>query len=220
MRAVLFDLDGTLVHSIPFHVKAWLELCSRHGLKVHRERFENEFSGMKNDEIIPRILDRAVAAEELAQLTEEKESLYREFFKADLKALPGVVDFLELLASRDVPCAVASAAPFENREFVLNGLDLTRFFRAVVGGEHAKRGKPSPDIFLLAAQALGRSPSDCVVFEDAVNGVKAAQAAGMPCVAITTTSPALELRNAGADVVISSYRELPDAVFEMIGISR
>jgi beta-phosphoglucomutase family hydrolase len=209
MNACVFDLDGTLVDNMAFHADAWLEMVKRLGLPpLSRETFEQKYAGRRNPEILPDLLGRALDPQEIERLAHEKESLYRELARATLAPMDGVVAFLEALASSGVQLAVASAAPAENRAFVLDGLGLRRFFSVVVGAEDVTRGKPWPDLFLGAARALNVEPSACVAFEDAVLGVQAAVAAGMRCLAVTSTTPADELVRAGAARTFASWREL------------
>lgn len=213
LSAAIFDLDGTLVDNMRFHVQAWVAVSRSLGLDSPAERFEREFNGRRNEEIFPALLGRPVAPEELVQLAERKESYYRELYAPHLTPLPGAREFLTRLRGVGLRLAVASAAPQANRAFVLDGLALRPFFSQVVGAEDVKRGKPAPDAFLAAAKALEVDPGTCVVFEDAVNGILAARAAGMLAVGVTTLMSAEVLREAGAHHVIPDYTSLPE-VFE------
>ncbi|WNG50459.1 HAD family phosphatase [Archangium minus] len=215
LSAAIFDMDGTLVDNMRFHVQAWVAFSRSLGLESSAERFEREFNGRRNAEIIPALLGRPVSAEELVQLEERKESHYRELYAPHLRLLRGGHEFLTRLRGAGLKLAVASAAPHANRAFVLDGLALRPFFSQVVGAEDVKRGKPAPDAFLAAAKALGVDPSACVVFEDAVNGILAARAAGMFAVGVTTLIPAEVLREAGAHWVIPDFASLP-AEFEQL----
>jgi beta-phosphoglucomutase family hydrolase len=210
LRAAIFDMDGTLVDNMAVHNAAWVELAHAHGIEMSADRFQNDFAGKKNEEILPDLLGRNLAPDELARLAETKESRYREEIRSRLVLVEGADAWLRALLDAGVALAVASSAPIANRDLVLDGLGIRSLFRAVVGAEHVARGKPSPDIFLAAAVALGVVPSECVVFEDAVNGVTAGVAAGMTVVGITTCASAERLRGAGADYVVAHFGELPE----------
>lgn len=212
LAAAIFDLDGTLVDNMPFHVQAWVAMARSLGLALPVERVEREFNGQRNEEIFPALLGRPVPPEELVRLAELKESHYRELFGPHLAPVRGTRELLERLRGAGVRLAVASAAPHANRAFVLDGLRLRPFFSQVVGAEDVKRGKPAPDVFLAAAKALEVDPAACVVFEDAVNGIRAARAAGMLAVGITTLTPAEVLREAGAHHILGDYVSLPEAL--------
>lgn len=208
MRAAVFDMDGTLVDNMKFHARAWVELMRRLGVEVAPERFELEWAGKKNAEIFPLLLGPRPAAE-IEALSDEKEVRYRDLYRPHLRPLPGLVALLDRLAASGAALAVASAAPPLNRDFVLDGLGLRPRFRAVIGAEHAARGKPHPDIFLAAARALEVDPARCVAFEDAVNGVRAARAAGMQVAALLTTAAPADLREAGARWLLRDFEALP-----------
>jgi beta-phosphoglucomutase len=218
IRAAIFDLDGTLVDNMGFHLRAWQEISSRLGISVTAEQFERELAGRKNEEIFPQLLGRPVPEDELLALAEEKESRYRELYRNQVLAMPGAPELLEMLASRQVKLAVASAAPVKNRQMVLEALGWTHRFDAVVGGE-GLRGKPAPDIFLAAAERIGVEPQFCVAFEDAVHGVASACAAGMRVAGILSTTPPELLRSAGAEWTARDFRALPAELRHLLEIA-
>jgi beta-phosphoglucomutase len=209
IHAALFDLDGTLVDNMPIHVDAWAAVAEKYGRPTPRERIAHEWAGKKNDELIPLMMGRAVSADELKQIELEKETRYRDAAARSLAELPGTRALLTRLRTAGVKLAVATAAPEENRRLALDGLDLRRHFDAVVGPEGVARGKPFPDIFLASARALGVEPKDCIVFEDAPNGVRAGVAAQMPVVGVMTMASAQMLRDAGARWTVQDFRVLP-----------
>jgi HAD superfamily hydrolase (TIGR01509 family) len=176
---------------------------------VTREQFERDFAGKKNEEIFPSLLGRPLPPAELAELAEEKESTYRQLYRAHLAPMPGAVPLLERLAARGVRLALATAAPRANRELVLSGLGWGDRFEAIAGAEDAARGKPAPDIFLAAARRLGVPPESCLAFEDAVNGIRSAVSAGMLACGILSTTPAELLHQAGASWTARDFTSLP-----------
>jgi len=211
-RAAVFDLDGTLVDNMRYHVEAWLRFCARRGIAADRSRFEREFAGRKNEEIVPALLGPGLSPEEIRAIAEEKESEYRRLYRPHLALVAGAGDLLSRLRRSGVALAIATAAPLENRRLVIDGLGLASRFDAIIGAEQAPRGKPSPDLFLAAARALGVPPSACVAFEDAPLGIQAAKAAGMFAVGITTLASAEELRAAGAGAAVRDFTALPSEV--------
>ena len=205
----VFDLDGTLVDNMRWHARAWTALVRAHAQEARSdaeiEAFIYAHAGMKNEELIPLLVPGAT---DVQALSSEKEALYRALYALSLAPLPGLLPLLDALQARGVLLAVASAAPLANRDLVLDGLKLRQRFTAVVGAEHARRGKPFPDIFLEAAQRLGLPPAECIAFEDAPKGVEAAVAAGMRCAAVTTTASEGDLRRAGAHWVAADFTGL------------
>ncbi len=209
VRAAIFDLDGTLVDNMSFHLAAWVATGEKLGKPVGKEQFEREFAGRKNEEIFPLLLGREVPPDELNRLAFEKEAAYRELYRPHLRPLAGAEALLDRLAARGVKLALATAAPIENRQMALEGLGWTKRFASVTGGE-GKRGKPAPDIFLAAAKALDTPPEVCIAFEDAVQGVRSAVAAGMATAAVLTTTPKELLLQAGARWAMPDFTRLPD----------
>jgi beta-phosphoglucomutase len=217
--AAVFDLDGTLVDNIAYHLEAWVALARSEGVELTAERFARELSGMKTSETIPLLLGRELAPDAIARLAAQKEAHYRALYGPHRSFVPGAEALLRGLRGRGLKVAIASAAPPENRAFVLEGLGAAGLFDAVVGGEDAPRGKPFPDLFLAAARAVGVPPERCVAFEDAPLGVRAARAASMRVAAVTTTSAEGELRDAGAEWVVADFERLPEGLLGLLGLA-
>jgi beta-phosphoglucomutase family hydrolase len=207
IQAAVFDMNGTLVDDISFHFQAWKELCDRLGAAFDEARFQS-WNGLKNEDIFPQVLGRAVAREELAALSNEKEERYRALYRPHLAPVRGAEALMARLREKGLALALASSAPPETRAMVLEGLRWTQRFDAVVLAE-GLRGKPEPDIFLSAAERLGVAASACIVFEDARNGVRAALSAGMLVVGVTTNVKAEELLEEGARFAIPDFASLP-----------
>ena len=210
MKAYIFDMDGTMIDNVPYHIKAWKEFSRKYGNELS-ERDIVGWMGMTNRAYQERILGRQVDDVESARMSEEKEVIYRELYRPHMQPAPGLIKLLDLATAKGVRLAVASGAPKDNINFILDGLDLRRYFPVLVDDSTYSRGKPDPECFLTAARMLGVEPKDCTVFEDAVKGVQAGKAAGMEVIALTLYTPAEELLSAGADRAISSFDEfLPE----------
>lgn len=207
LLAAIFDLNGTLVDDIAFHYRAWLMLAERHGFAMDEALFQS-FNGQKNADIFPRLFGGKLDDAQIDALAREKESIYRELYRPQLAPLRGAVALLERLRARGVRLALASSAPAENRALVLDGLDWHRMFDVVVDSAELP-GKPAPDIFLAAAAQLGCPPSQCIVFEDAENGVRAAKAGGFVCIGLATNVDPDRLRDAGATLTVAHFDALP-----------
>ncbi|MEW6371617.1 MAG: HAD family phosphatase [Pseudomonadota bacterium] len=189
-RALIFDMDGTIVDNMGFHTESWITFFARRGRDIDADEFFRTTAGRQGKEIIRSYMGEDLEDEEILLLNHEKEAVYRELYAPHRKAVEGFEDLVADARSQGIALAVGTAAPPANVEFTLDGLDLRRHFDTVVGANDVARGKPHPDVFLEAARRCGAEPANCIVFEDAPLGVEAARRAGMRCVVITTTLPA------------------------------
>ena len=219
MRAALFDLDGTLVDNMSYHARAWMDLCRQHGIPASVAQFEREFAGKKNGEIIETLLGPGVEPARARALADEKEAAYRRLYGPHVAWVAGARQLVMRLRATGTPIAVATAAPRANREMVLGSLRALGLFDAIIGGEQVANGKPAPDIFLEAARKLGVTPADCVVFEDAVNGVLAGKSAGMFTVGICTSELPSALAAVGADATAVDFTALDVSVRARLGLA-
>lgn len=202
----IFDWDGVIIDSFSQHKEAWHRLAHEAGQPIPAGAFERGF-GMTNDRIILEILGWPTDAREIEQLSRRKELLYRDVLgETEVEPLPGVAALLDALRAAAVPCAIASSTELENISVVLGLLGFREYFQAIVSADDVTRGKPDPEVFLLAAERLGISPQQCIVFENAVVGVRAGHAAGMKVVGVATTNPAAALD--AADRVVRRLDEL------------
>lgn len=210
-RAALFDMDGTLVDNTQAHIRAFEIFCARYGVTGWKEKLSQAF-GMGNDDIMRLIMPAEVLRERgLASLAEEKEAIYREIYAPEIHPVEGLVALLESLRAAGVRCAVGSSGCRANVDFVLEKCRIGEFFDARISGDRVTRCKPDPEIYLTAAAALGMSPADCVVFEDAKAGIESARRAGAGrVVALATTLPREVLeRETDADVIGATFADLP-----------
>ena len=191
-RAFIFDMDGTLVDNMRFHTEAWGKMLLENGVEMNAHDFLVKTAGKTNREILPGVFGE-ISDAKILELGERKETLYRELFLPERRAVEGVLEFLEESQRLGIKMAVATAAPVGNMEFILDGLDLRRFFDAITTADDIANGKPDPEIFLKSAERLGVEPQNCLVFEDAPKGVEAALHAGMDCIVITTLHTQEEL---------------------------
>jgi beta-phosphoglucomutase len=204
----IFDHDGVLVDSLEWHQAAWLELGRREGLPLTAE-FIRETFGMTNPSIFRRLLGESIDTAEIARLGDLKEHCYREGARGRIALMPGVREVLDGLTAEGVRLAIGSSGPRMNLELTVESCGLVGRFASIAGLEDIRRGKPDPEVFLLAAERAGVPPSRSVVFEDAVFGIEAAKAAGMYAVGVGTTHSAELLRDAGADEAVSDLIAYP-----------
>ncbi|HWI19568.1 MAG TPA: HAD family phosphatase [Vicinamibacterales bacterium] len=186
-RAVIFDIDGTIVDNMHLHAEAFGVFAERHGLPPLTQADRARLDGRRNSEIFPILFKREVSREEWQAYEHEKESLYREISKGRLSPMKGLAALITQLKEEAIPVALATSAPKPNVTHTLAELSLSDAFPVIVRGDEVPRGKPAPDVFIEAARRVGVEAADCLVFEDAPMGIEAAQAAGMRVVALTTS---------------------------------
>jgi len=206
---VIFDMDGVLVDTGWAHRRSWYDLAAQEGLVMTDEFFRRTF-GMQNDAILPQ-LRPGISREQMEQLADWKEERYRDIVRERPELAPGVEALLTDLKEQGFRLAVGSSAPPENLDVFWEPLGLAGWFDARVTKEEIPRSKPAPDTFLRAAEKLGLPPGRCAVVEDAVPGVEAARAAGMPVIAVTTSRARADLVRANR--VVESLSELKAADF-------
>ena len=209
-RAVLWDLDGTLVDSGDYHWRSWRDTMRGEGVELSYQQFLDSF-GQKNDRILTTWMGGAATEDVIRRIGDAKEALYREFAVAEgLAALPGAAAWVERLHAAGWKQAIASSAPKENVRVMLDVLKLDHYFDAIVSAEDVTAGKPDPQVFLAAAAKLHTPPASCVVVEDAAAGIEAARRAGMKCIGVSTSSVL------PADVFVRSLEDLDVDVFERL----
>lgn len=186
-RAVIFDLDGTVVDNMAWHAQAFDAFVARHRLPAMDMAMRRRTDGKRNREIFPMLFGRELTAVELEALEEEKEGMYRELSRGQLRPLRGLAELLDRLDAAGIVSGVATSGPRKNVEHTLAEIGLAHRFRAIARGDQVAHGKPAPDVFLHAAEQLGVAAADCLAFEDAPLGVAAARNAGMFSIAVTTS---------------------------------
>ena len=205
LEAVVWDLDGVIADTAAYHYRAWRDVFKKRGVAYSLAAFMPYF-GRRHDTIIRAVLGDRLPQEELDAITEEKQSNYRRHVADHIKGLPGAVALINALNDHNIRQAIASSAVPENIDLIIRGLGIAGCFQAIVHGMEANEGKPSPQIFLLAAEKLKAKPAGCLVIEDAIAGVAAAKNAGMRCLAVTNSHPEEKLK--AADLVVESLEKI------------
>lgn len=186
-KAFLFDLNGTMIDDMHFHLKIWHEVLNKDlGASLTVEEVRSHMYG-KNDELLARIFGAGkFTPEQVAEISQRKEEKYQAMYRPHLDLLPGLFDFLKRAHGSGIKMAIGSAAIPFNIDFVLDNLNIRHYFGAIVSAHDVIESKPHPEVFLKAANLLDVDPSACIVFEDAPKGVEAARNAGMKSVVLTT----------------------------------
>lgn len=206
IKAVIFDLDGTMIDNNAYHLAAWRQYLTDLGINITEEEYRKNINGRTNKDAIEYIYQRTMSNDEAMVYTLEKEAVYRKIYQPFIQPVEGLTGLLKLLEVKNLPLGIATSGIRVNIDFMFEHIPVRKFFSAVINSEHITHGKPHPEIFLKTAEALHVSPGSCLVFEDAAVGVKAAKAAGMNVVALTTTQTEAEL--AEADLIIKDFSDL------------
>lgn len=211
IRAVLWDMDGTLIDSEEFHWLSWREAMAKEDIVISREQFLASF-GQRNDSIISEWLGPAATPERISNIAKAKEELYRDLIRRHgISLLPGVTYWVRTLHTRGWLQAIASAAPRANIDVVLETLGAADAFQTIVSAEDVHHGKPDPEVYVLAAARLGVPADKCIVVEDAAAGVAGARSAGMHTIGVGRNANFLS-----AELAVQSLDLLQTDAFEQL----
>lgn len=192
-QAVIFDMDGVICHTNPFHSQAFRQFFKKRELFPTEDDFTLHMYGKNNGYILSHFLGRKIEGQELLELENEKESLFRLIYKEQVDAIPGFLEFFHSLRKAGFKTGVATSAPFANLELIAGKLDLFPHLESALASEHVSMHKPDPEVYLKTAQNLSLNPEDCIVFEDSFSGVSAAKNAGMKVVGVLSSHTVNEL---------------------------
>lgn len=187
IKAFIFDMDGVIVNNHQYHVIAWKQFCQQIDVDFNENEFRKKYFGKNNHDILTGLLNKQLTTSMVSELGERKEALYRQVYKDHIKMVEGLEELLKTIVRKGKLSAVATSAPISNLDFVIDKLNLRKYFRCLSNGDDVKRAKPDPEIYTRTAEKLGVMPHECIVFEDSVSGIMAAKNAGMTVIALLTT---------------------------------
>jgi beta-phosphoglucomutase-like phosphatase (HAD superfamily) len=213
VRALIFDMDGTMIDSMGYHRRSWSAFAQQHGLGMDIDELMRRTTGRTGAECMVELFGRPLEHEQAWSLVQHKERLYRELFGPEFREVAGFRAFARQAAARGLQLGVGTAGDAQNIAFAMQHLGLEPAPQAIVGGDEGLPGKPEPAIFLEVARRLGVPPQQCLVFEDAPLGIEAARRAGMRAVAVCTGHRADELAAAHVLASIDHYTGLADAAW-------
>lgn len=202
---VVFDMDGVIVDTNPYHKISLKQFCEKYGYHFTDEELIKRIYGRTNNEWITNLFGK-LPKERLLELGEEKEAMFRAIYKDAVEPVDGLEKFLKKLTHQKIPNAIGTSAPRSNVDFILDNTGLRNYFPVILDQSHVEHGKPNPEIYLKTAQALNLPPAQTIVFEDSLSGIEAAQRAGARVVGVTTTHTPAELKH--CDLVIPDFTNL------------
>lgn len=208
-RGILFDMDGVLIDSEPTHEKAIIALSRELGEELSDPEIIHSFKGAPEKFMAERLIEIYPSQNKTIEaLIKRKVELYSSFFSDHVVLIPGALDFLKASHQAGRLHGLTTSASRSTQQLSFQQFGFSPYFDAIVTGEDIVNGKPNPEPFLLTAEKLGLAPSECLVLEDSINGVRSGRSAGCTVIALTTTFPREALIEAGADHIIDSYTEL------------
>lgn len=190
-KAFIFDMNGTMIDDMPYHIRIWWKIVQSLGSPLSLEEVKTECYG-KNSEVLERIFPGRFSDAEKDALEIKKENLYQDEYRSEMKLISGLDSFLAAASEKNIAMAIGTAAIRFNVDFILDGLNIRHYFKAIVTANDVTLSKPDPETFLNAARIMGIEAADCIVFEDSPKGVETAANAGMQCVVLTTMHTADE----------------------------
>jgi beta-phosphoglucomutase len=209
LRAIVFDFDGVITDSEVLHLRSFNQVLAQYGVEISTKDYYKEYLGLSDLDCFKALVDKKVLqkpAKGIENLAKEKTEVFEKLAKTEGRIIEGVRDFLQMLSQNNIPMAICSGALLAEIELILEEARLRPFFEVIVSAEFVKKGKPSPEGFLLTLRKLNRNlrrmpdggqnpilPNQCIVIEDSHWGLEAARAAGMHTVAVTNSYDADQL---------------------------
>lgn len=212
---ILFDMDGVICHTNPYHAKAFETFFDKYQISYTEQEFENHMYGKHNSHILSYFFKRPIHGDELTKLENEKELLFRQIYSDHIEPIPGYLSFLEELKKNDFKTAVATSAPHANMDLIVDKLQIRSKMNSLLGSEDVTLHKPHPEVYLQSAANIGIAPENAIVFEDSFSGVTAGLNAGMKVIAVLSTHTKQQLPP--CDFYINDYTEINvDKVLEIL----
>ena len=205
IRAVIFDMDGTMIDSISYHKEAWIAFLNKYGIDLNPSQFQAQNHGTI-DEMIIRFFGNNIDSNKIKELGREKEKTYRDLYKNDIKEIAGLTNFLKELKAKNIKIALATNCDTLNINFVLESLNIKKYFDVITGGHEVINGKPNPEIYFTTLNKLKITNNEAIVIEDSEGGIISSLKAGIKVVGITTSHTADELKKYGCYEVITDFK--------------
>lgn len=196
-KALIFDMDGTMIDNMMVHHRAWQRKLKNLGLDLTIEEVMRDIHGV-NDEIIKRLFGDRFTDAEVKQIAWDKEAEYRNIYAENAVLVPGLKDFLKKAKTLGIPMGIGTAAPGENVDFIMDTLNLHDYFSIVIHADHVEKGKPNPEVFEKVASGLDIPLPDCLIFEDSPTGAEAAQNGDSQSIIFTSTHKQEDFNEIGA----------------------
>lgn len=202
---IIFDMDGVIVNNNSYHYQAWKQLAAKYGKEINPDNYREHMNGRTLDELMEYIFNEPMPKEKAREIGMEKEAIYRNLYQPHITPTKGLLKLIGDAADQGIEMVVGTSAPVENVVFTMNGLGIRHYFKDILDDRAVTKGKPNPEIYQKCAQAINLPNESCVVFEDAISGIKAGRAAGSKVIALATSHKRDEL---SADMIIDDFTQI------------
>ena len=204
IKGIIFDMDGTIVDSLPYHYEAWKIFFNENKVENFSEKL-NEYKGGGTLDLMRTVYGNQYSKKELKKMSEDKEKIFRKIYKGEIKQILGFKKFLDELKSKDIMVGLASNAIRKNVSMIINELEIYDYFDSIICGNEVINGKPNPEMFNETIDRFNINKDECLIFEDSLEGVLAAKNSGVKVIGITSSSSNKVLKDAGCVMSISDY---------------
>ena len=209
LKAIIFDLDGTLVDSLPYHHESWRIFFKNNNLEEHDfSEVLKEYKGGGTLELMTSVFGDMYTKDELKKMTDDKEIIFRDIYKSKIYPIEGLKQFLDNLKKNNILLSIGSNAIRKNVLMTIEELSLTNYFSSIICGDEVSRGKPDPEMFVKTLSNLNVSRDECIIFEDSIEGVKAAKNADIKVIGVTSSQSSEKLKSVGAFKTIDDYTKI------------
>jgi len=209
LKAIIFDLDGTLVDSLPYHHESWRIFFKNNNLEEHDfSEVLKEYKGGGTLELMTSVFGDMYTKDELKKMTDDKEIIFRDIYKSKIYPIEGLKQFLDNLKENNILLSIGSNAIRENVLMTIEELSITNYFSSIICGDEVSRGKPDPEMFVKTLSNLNVSRDECIIFEDSIEGVKAAKNAHIKVIGVTSSQSSEKLKSVGAFKTIDDYTKI------------
>jgi len=209
LKAIIFDLDGTLVDSLPYHHESWRIFFKNNNLEEHDfSEVLKEYKGGGTLELMTSVFGDMYTKDELKKMTDDKEIIFRDIYKSKIYPIEGLIKFLDNLKENNILLSIGSNAIRKNVLMTIEELGITGYFSSIICGDEVSKGKPDPEMYLKTLSNLKMDKNECIIFEDSIEGVTAAKNAGIKSIGVTSSQSSEILKSFGAFKTINDYTEI------------
>ena len=209
LKAIIFDLDGTLVDSLPYHHESWRIFFKNNNIEENDfSEIIKEYKGGGTLELMTSVFGDIYTRDELKKMSDDKEVIFRDIYKSKIYPIEGLNKFLDNLKENNILLSIGSNAIRKNVLMTIEELGITNYFSSIICGDEVSRGKPDPEMYLKTLSNLKVSKNECIIFEDSIEGVEAARNADIKVVGVTSSQSSEKLKSVGAFKTINDYTKI------------